>query len=203
MVQKKQRQNPFIFKKVFDYTILYNDYLEPKFRMLFAALAGYHQQIDRRSVPLQPKAASEVLGITDPSLGRISDVAEFLLSIIANVLTIWGFAQQQDTNRENERKENETKNETTELIGKWNSTLESFAAGMEDVKQSLMELNCRLDVNQATKNNGAINRACQQFTQPPIPALTKIIPLAKQTGILKKTNIVSPSSPEYWLGLTK
>ncbi|KAK4010139.1 hypothetical protein OUZ56_019286 [Daphnia magna] len=165
------------------------------------ALTEYHHQISRSSSPLQSKAASEVLGITDPNLAVTSDLAEFLLSIVANVLTIWGFAQQQDTNKETERNENKTKTETTELIGKWNSTLESFSAHMEDVKQSLMELNCRLDGSQAMKNKSPISRACQQFTQPPISASTKIIPLAKQTSILKKSYFMS--TPQYWLGLTK
>ncbi|KAI9558730.1 hypothetical protein GHT06_015519 [Daphnia sinensis] len=165
------------------------------------ALTEYHHQINRGSSHLQSKAASEVLGITDPTLAATSDLAEFLLSIVANVLTVWGFAQQQETNKETERNENKTKNETTELIGKWNATLESFSARMEDVKQSLMELNCRLDGSQAIKNKGPISRACQQFTQPPILASTKMIPLAKQTSLLKKRNFMS--TPQYWLGLTK
>lgn len=147
-----------------------------------------HPEKNSESLPaIETKAASEVLGITDPNLAKASDMAEFLLSIVANVLTIWGFGQQQDSNKQKEIDDEKQETETAKLVGKWNSTLDGLNTRMEDIKRSLRELNCRLDEPQALKNKGVVSQECLQFVQPLIPSSTRVLLAPRQTGLLKKT----------------
>jgi hypothetical protein len=126
-------------------------------------------------------------------------LAEFLLSIVANVLTIWGFGQQQDTNRQAAIDKETEETQTTKLVGKWNSTLDDLNTRMDDIKRSLRELNCRLDAPQAIKTKGVVSQECLQYVQPLVLPSTRILLAPKQTSLLKKTDILS--TPQYWLGL--
>ena len=128
-------------------------------------------------------------------------MAEFLLSIVANVLTIWGFGQQQDSNKQKEIDDQKQQNQTAELVGKWNSTLDGLNSRMDDIKRSLRELNCRLEEPQAIKTKGVVSRDCLQFVRPLVSPSTKIIMTPKQTSLLKKTDVMS--IPQYWLGRRK
>ena len=147
-----------------------------------------HPEKNSESLPaIQIKASSEVLNITDPTLARASDMAEFLLSIVANVLTIWGFGQQQDSNRQKEIDDQNQETETAKLVGKWNSTLDGLNTRMEDLKRSLWELNCRLEEPQAIKNRGVVSQECLPFVQPLVSPSTRVLLTPRQTGLLKKT----------------
>jgi hypothetical protein len=114
-------------------------------------------------------------------------MAEFLLSIVANVLTIWGFGQQQDSNRQKEIDDQNQETETAKLVGKWNSTLDGLNTRMEDIKRSLRELNCRLEEPQAIKNRGVVSQECLPFVQPLVSPSTRVLLTPRQTGLLKKT----------------
>lgn len=164
-------------------------------------LVKHGEKTSKDPLAIENKAASEVLGITDPTLASASDLAEFLLSIVANVLTIWGFGQQQDTNRQAAIDKETEETQTTKLVGKWNSTLDDLNTRMDDIKRSLRELNCRLEAPQAIKTKGVVSQECLQYVQPLVSPSTRILLAPKQTSLLKKTDILS--TPQYWLGLRK
>jgi len=94
-----------------------------------------------------------------------------ILSIVSNIMTVWGFIETRDDAIEKKKmKEEEETSEydQTELLEELNRKLEGLTSGiseeMENMRSSFKQLNCRFDAVHAKSKT--ISQECLKFIRP-------------------------------------
>ncbi len=137
------------------------------------------------------------------STNSLSIIVNNGLSLISNLMTVWGFME----TREKKQRDSDVVPTTHELLEEWKSNMTNLTSKMDEMKVSLKELTCRLDAIHATKDR-SISRECLKFIQQP-PRLTKDNALmAKTKATHSRQNIPANrrdhlSNNLWWLRVIK